>query len=77
LVGFIDDQCEPEPDAHTPLDQFRTAMKSWTNSQGFKGVVPIRALGRQLEGLDYTVGKHKGSHCIYGLRLKEPPGGDD
>lgn len=77
LVGFIDDQCEREPDAHTPLDQFRTAMKSWTNSQGFKGVVPIRALGRQLEGLDYTVGKHKGSHCIYGLRLKEPPGGDD
>jgi putative DNA primase/helicase len=73
LVGFIDDRCEPEPNALLPLEQFRALMKRWANSQGTKGPAPIKTLQRQLEALDYKVEKQAGHPRVHGLRVKESP----
>ena len=70
LMGFIDDRCIFDPDARTPLAEFREALRVWARDQGIRGVPADKRLKRKLEGLGLEVNKVKGYHKVYGLRLK-------
>ena len=69
LLGFIDDRCFVDPEARTPLAEFRLAMKTWARDQGIAGVPADKRLKRKLEGFGIEVKLVQGYNTIFGLGL--------
>jgi len=70
LVGFLDAECERDPDGREYLRDLRVAIKLWAKEQGVNVSASDAALTKELEGLKFYVGAQHGKARVHGLRLK-------
>ena len=75
LTAFLQQECEHEAAARTPLTEFYAAYRAWASESNVRVIEPRNTIKDRLESLDYHIGKMHGNvNAVCGVKcLRSAP----